>query len=60
MPNGPFQIEADGFIWMTSSSGGARGDRLMFANPTFKYGLSDSSDIRINWVPLPAPRYLQP
>ncbi len=51
VPKGFLQIEADGFTWLTNSSGGTRSDQLWFANPTFKYGLSASSDIQINWVP---------
>jgi hypothetical protein len=52
VPKGQVQIEADGFNWLTNSAGGARTDQLLFTNPTFKYGLTDSSDIQLNWVPL--------
>jgi hypothetical protein len=45
------QIEADAFNWLTNSVSGARTDQLLFTNPTFKYGLTDSSDIQLNWVP---------
>jgi len=51
VPKGLFQIESDGLIWLMNSSGGTRGDQLLFTNPTFNYGLSDRSDIQINWVP---------
>ena len=51
VPKGLVQIEADGFNWLSNSVGGARTDQLLFTNPTFKYGLSDSSDIQLNWVP---------
>jgi hypothetical protein len=51
VPKGLIQIEADGFNWLQSSSGGTRTDQLLFTNPTFKYGLSDSSDVQLNWVP---------
>jgi hypothetical protein len=52
VPKGAMQIEADAFNWLTNSAGGARTDQLLFTNPTFKYGLTDSSDIQLNWVPL--------
>ena len=51
VPSGLVQIEADAFNWLTSSAGGTRTDQLLFTNPTFKFGLSDSSDIQLNWVP---------
>jgi hypothetical protein len=51
VPKGLIQIEADGFNWLQTGSGGARTDQLLFTNPTFKYGLSDSSDLQLNWVP---------
>lgn len=52
VPKGLVQIEADGFAWLRSTSGGTRTDQLLFTNPTFKYGLTGSSDIQLNWVPL--------
>ncbi len=51
VPKGLVQIEMDGFNRLTNSAGGARADQLLFTNPTFKYGLTDSSDIQLNWVP---------
>lgn len=51
VPKGLVQIEADGFNWLSNTAGGARTDQLLFSNPTFKYGLTDSSDIQLNWVP---------
>jgi len=51
VPNGQVQIEADGFNWLSNSAGGARTDQLLFTNPTVKFGLSDSSDIQLSWVP---------
>lgn len=51
VPKGLIQIEADGFNWLQSSSGGTRTDQLLFTNPTFKYGVSDSSDVQLNWAP---------
>ena len=51
VPKGLVQIEADGFNWLHNGSGGTRTDQLLFTNPTFKYGVSDSSDVQLNWVP---------
>ena len=51
VPKGLVQIEADGFNWLHNGSGGTRTDQLLFSNPTFKYGVSDSSDVQLNWVP---------
>ena len=51
VPKGLVQIEADAFNWLTNSAGGVRTDQFLFTNPTFKYGLSGSSDIQLNWVP---------
>ncbi|MBU6166131.1 MAG: transporter [Alphaproteobacteria bacterium] len=51
VPKGLIQIEADGFNWLSNQIGGTRTDQLLFSNPTFKYGLSRSSDIQVNWVP---------
>lgn len=51
VPKGLAQIEADGFNWLANSIGGTRTDQLLFSNPTFKYGLTSSSDIQLNWVP---------
>lgn len=51
VPKGQVQIEADGFAWISNRAGGTRTDQLLFSNPTFKYGLGNSSDIQLNWVP---------
>lgn len=51
VPKGMVQIEADLFGWQTSQRGGERVDVLVFGAPTIKYGLSDSSDIQLNWSP---------
>lgn len=45
------QIEADLFGWQATRHGGERVDVLVFSNPTLKLGLSDSSDIQLNWFP---------
>jgi hypothetical protein len=51
VPKGHVQIEADAFNWLSNSAGGTRTDQMLFTNPTFKYGLTSSSDIQLNWVP---------
>lgn len=51
VPKGAVQVEADAFNWLSTSADGARLDQLLFTNPTVKVGLSDSSDIQLNWAP---------
>jgi hypothetical protein len=51
VPKGMVQIEADALAWVTNNAGGTRTDQLLFSNPTVKYGLNDSADIQLNWVP---------
>lgn len=51
VPKGMVQVEADAFNWLTTSGDGARFDQLLFTNPTLKFGLTDSSDIQLNWAP---------
>ena len=51
VPKGMVQIETDTFNWLRNTDAGVQTNQLLFTNPTFKYGLSDSSDIQLNWVP---------
>ncbi len=51
VPPGRVQIETDGLAWISTSAGNSRSDQLLFTNPTFKYGLTGSSDVQLNWVP---------
>jgi hypothetical protein len=51
VPKGAVQIEADALNWLTTSAGGARVDQLLVTNPTLKLGLTDSSDLQLNWAP---------
>ena len=37
--------------WLRDTAAGVQTNQLLFTNPTFKYGVSDSSDIQLNWVP---------
>lgn len=60
VPKGLIQIEADGFNWLQTGNGGARTDQLLFTNPTFKFGVSQSSDVQLNWVPFTTIRSRDP
>ena len=51
VPKGLIQIEADGLNWQSNRTARTRTDQLLFTNPTFKYGVSDSADVQLNWVP---------
>lgn len=51
VPKGQVQIEMDGFNWGFATTDGARADALLFTNPTFKYGITSSTDVQVNWVP---------
>src|SRR6476661_1148792 len=51
VPKGKVQIEADTFNWLSNTATGVRTEQLLFTNPTYKYGLTDSSDIQLNWAP---------
>lgn len=57
VPKGLVQVEADAFSWISSRSGGARSDQLLFGNPTVKVGLTSSSDIQLNWAPFTRVRH---
>src|SRR6478735_44841 len=52
VPKGMVQIETDTFNWLRDTAAGVQTNQLLFTNPTFKYGVSDSSDIQLNWVPI--------
>ncbi|MET1756361.1 transporter [Novosphingobium sp. RD2P27] len=51
VPKGRFQLEVDTFNWLRDDVGGERVDVVAFTNPVIKYGLTDSSDVQINWSP---------
>ena len=51
VPDGKVQIESDLFNWSTVSTNGTRTDAYLVTNPTFKYGLTGSTDIEANIVP---------
>lgn len=48
---GHFQIEADAAAWSHASDKGVRSDSWVYANPTVKYGLNDTTDVQISWSP---------
>lgn len=52
VPKGQFQIESDIAFHSIQRGGGARVDVTLFTNPTFKYGVGDSTDIEANIAPL--------
>lgn len=52
VPRGMVQIETDLFSLTRTDVGGTRADVLLYTNPTFKYGLTDRSDIEFNIAPL--------
>jgi hypothetical protein len=51
VPKGMIQVESDAIFWTRSDTGGERTDVLLYANPTVKFGLTDSSDIQVNLAP---------
>jgi hypothetical protein len=51
VPAGMVQIETDLLFRTRDSTGAERSDVLLYANPTVKFGLTDSSDIQINLAP---------
>lgn len=51
VPRGKVQIETDLFSFTRAETGPVRSDVYLYTNPTFKYGLTDSSDIELNIAP---------
>lgn len=51
VPAGMVKIEADVFNWTAIQANGGRVDSIAFTNPVLKYGLTDSSDLQVNWSP---------
>lgn len=51
VPTGMVQIEADLFNWTANQANGGRVDSIAFTNPVLKYGLTDNSDLQVNWSP---------
>ena len=51
VPAGHFQLEAGLVDWTLDKQGGARETSLVFAETTFKYGLTDRSDIEVDITP---------
>ena len=52
VPEGSFQLETDLINWTRSNDAGTRTDTILYTNPTLKYGLTTSTDIEANIVPL--------
>lgn len=51
VPKGRWQVEADAFSYTRQSTGGVTAETYLLTNPTLKYGISDSADLSVNWVP---------
>ena len=52
VPKGAFQLETDILNWTRFNFEGTRTDTIFYTNPTFKYGLTSSTDIEANLAPL--------
>jgi len=51
VPKGDFQIESDLVNWTRMNSGDTRVDTLLYTSPTFKYGLTQHTDIEVTVTP---------
>ena len=52
VPKGAIQIESDFYNWARTSVGPVDATTTLYVNPTVKFGLSDRSDIEVNWAPV--------
>lgn len=52
VPQGAWQIESDLYNWARTESGSTRTTVAAVVNPTVKYGLSNRSDLQVNWTPV--------
>lgn len=51
VPQGMFQLETDLVNFTRNDDGGTRTDTVLYTNPTFKYGLTDSTDVQASITP---------
>lgn len=51
VPQGSWQLEADGVNWTRSVGGGVTSDVTLFTNPTLKYGVTKTLDLELNVAP---------
>lgn len=51
VPKGAVQIESDIYNWARTSVGAVDATTILYVNPTIKIGLSNHSDIEVNWAP---------
>ena len=51
VPAGTFQVETDLVNWTRSTAPGAQTDVVLYTNPTFKYGVSATTDVEVNISP---------
>lgn len=52
VPKGAVQIESDIYNWARISVGAVDATTTLYVNPTLKFGLSDRSDLEVNWAPV--------
>ena len=52
VPEGTFQLETDLINWTRFDFEGTRTDTILYTNPTFKYGLTSSTDVQVNIAPV--------
>lgn len=48
---GHFQLETDAFNASFDHQDGVDTDTYLYTNPTLKYGLTDTTDLEVNWAP---------
>ena len=51
VPKGSFQLETDLINWTRLDVAGTRTDTILYTNPTFKYGVTGSTDIEASITP---------
>ncbi|QHL90500.1 transporter [Sphingomonas changnyeongensis] len=51
VPKGKWQVESDLYNYSRLSVGGVTTEAELFTSPVLKYGISDSADVNIAWVP---------
>ena len=51
VPKGSFQLETDFLNWTRFDFEGTRTDTILYTSPTFKYGLTNSTDVQASITP---------
>jgi hypothetical protein len=52
VPKGALQLETDFYNWSQTKDGDVKATSTLYVNPTVKLGLSDRSDLQVNWAPV--------